>query len=89
MFALSCSQIVVDSNTWLSNLPHSIEAMFIVDCKPGQRNTPYSASRTCDGAHAMAKRVHQAFIAEYGLSEKSFPLLRLTATEWDAPFSAA
>ena len=40
-------------------------------------------------AHDRARRVHQAFLAEYGLSASKFPLLRLSPTMWDAPFAAA
>ena len=79
----------MESATWLRSLPHSIEAMFMVDCAHNARNTPYSASRTCDAAHERARRVHAAFTAQYGLSASKFPLLRLSPGEWDAPFAAA
>ena len=73
----------------MQNLPTSIEAMFIVDCHARARNTPYSASKTCDGAHQLARKRHADFLATYGLSAGTFPLLRLSPGEWDAPFSAA
>ena len=83
------NEIVIDSGTWLSNLPHSIEAIFLVDCSKRQRNTPYSASKSCEQAQANARRVHAAFLAAYGVPESKFPLLRLSQHEWDAPFAAA
>jgi hypothetical protein len=83
------NELVADAHTWLTNLPHTIEAMFLVDCTPHQRNTPYSASKTCEQAHRNARAVHTKVLAEYSLSEASFPLLRLSPEDWDAPFSAA
>ena len=83
------NEIVLDAATWLRNLPHSVEAMFVVDCAPRARNTPYSASRTCAGAQQTARRNYDAFVAEYGLSEATFPLLRLSPDELERPFSAA
>ena len=62
--------------------------MFVVDCTSHQRNTPYSASRTCEGAHQKARSVHAAFLREYHLSERDFPLLRLSPSEWNEPFAA-
>ena len=62
--------------------------MFLVDCKHGQRNTAYGGSRSCEAAHQRARRIHAAFMSEYHLSERDFPLLRLSPDQWDQPFAA-
>ena len=83
------NELVVESATWLRNLPHSVEAMFHVDCTgslEGKRNTAYSASRSCESARAKAVQAHASYLRAVGASVHSFPLLRLRPDDWREPF---
>lgn len=86
--------MVVESATWLRNLPWSVEAIFYVQCEDGQQNTQYSGAdgrgpaQSCSQAKANAVAAHRAYLLAFGRSSRSFPLLRLRPKEWSAPFQA-
>ena len=42
------SQVVVASDPWLDGLPNSIEAIFLVACRDGDRNVKYHGSGAAD-----------------------------------------
>ena len=87
------NEVVVDTNTWLKELPHSVEAMFIVECDDWERNTEYppgshgwGTAQTCGEAHERARNMHQKFLRTYDLDAVQFPLLKLRTRNWDKPF---
>ena len=90
---LGYNEIVVDAHAWLSNLPHSVEAIFIVDCMPSDKQLQYGrkegTAADCAEAHTRGAQMHRRFVETYGLSAADFPLLKLRPGEWDAPFSNA
>ena len=90
------NEVVVESATWLRNLPWSVEAIFYVECDVGSgfANTQYSGAdgrgpaRSCSEAKANAVAAHRAYLQAYRLKSRRFPLLRLRPAQWDAPFVA-
>ena len=88
------NEIVVESDTWLRNLPRSVEAIFYLECQEGEANTQYSGAdgrgpaKTCAEAQKRAIAAHRKYLETYGLDSHAFPMLKLTTTEWSAPFVA-
>ena len=86
------NEIIIESDTWIRNLPLSVEAIFMIDCKAGDVNTLYTAadghgtSKSCEAAKTRAIAMHRSYLQEYGLDARSFPLLKLRTTEWSKPF---
>ena len=89
------NEVIVESDTWLRNLPLSVEAMFFVDCAEGDPNVQYSAADghgpagSCHEAKATAIAAHRAFLQAFRLDERRFPLLKLRPADWKAPFVIA
>ena len=84
------NEIVVGSETWLENLPHSVDAFFIIDCNDEDENLHYGGtSANCGEAHERTRSAHRAFLHEYKLDAARFPLLKLRPTNWKAPFASA
>ena len=89
------NEIVVQSEAWIQGLPDSVEALFMTECSPGDRNLVYGPSqdmgtaRSCEQAHSKAREMHQRFLQTYGRSASDFPLLVLRTTNWEAPFAQA
>lgn len=66
------NEVVLDSSTWVSNLPHTVEAFFAVRWPaelllPPHYFQPVSKQRV--------HRLHQEYLHEYGLSSAEVPLL--------------
>lgn len=90
------NEIVVDTQPWLTNLPDSVEAIFMVDCGNAGSNLRYSAAdgmgtaANCAEAQAAARAMHASFLRAYPQIEAaSFPLLKLRPDQWNAPFVEA
>lgn len=88
------NEIVLAADRWLEQLPRSVEAIFLVDCKPGDQNLAYNGANggtagSCAQAHEAGRAMHAAYVHEYGLTAEEFPLLLLRQDRWDAPFVAA
>ena len=87
-------EIVVDSVPWVENLPHSVEAIFKIDCNDGDAQLHYGAAdgqataNSCADARRAADAMHKKFLSEYGMSAADFPLLTLRPDNWEAPFAA-
>ena len=85
------NEFVLAADAWRDNLPHSVEAIFLVDCTPGQQNLGYDGANggtadSCGQAHEAGRSMHAAFLKAYDLSADYFPLLIFRQLEWDAPF---
>ena len=72
----SYNEVVVDSMFWSEHLPEAVEAIF------------YSAGAP-ESAISAARVAHQRFLARYGISADTFPLLVLDRANWESPFEAA
>jgi len=71
------NEVVLNSGKLNAQLPHTIEAWFVVD----------EAFAHGDGVGVNAVRAHQDFLHAYGLSADEVPLLKLSPGTWDEPFS--
>lgn len=77
------NEFVVDSNAWISRLPESVEAMFVVDCHENDVNLRYGAADgrgtalDCGEAHRNTREMHRTYLEAYGLDSSQFPLLKL------------
>lgn len=86
------AEIVVESDTWLDNLPDSVEAIFMVDCDPDEENFRYppggkrGTAATCREAQQQAIDMHRKFLMTYGRDAAHFPLLKLRPDNWAVPF---
>lgn len=88
------NEIVVESRTWLANLPRSIEAIFLVECRSSDGNLQCcgggaggtGTALNCQQAQERARAMHAKFIDEYGIDARKFPLIKLRPTKWDQPF---
>ena len=87
------NEIVVDPVPWLEHLPHSVEAIFMVDCTAGSAQLHYGAAdgmataMDCAEAQAAARTMHAAFLRTYPeVDPATFPLLKLRTNSWDEPF---
>ena len=67
------NELVLDSATWVANLPHSVEAVFY----------PKGCSKATED---RARTAHAAFVKHFGTET---PLLVLDVSNWEAPFSVA
>ena len=67
------AEAVMDSSTWIDNLPWSIEAVFF-------------PSTATPKAEAEAREIHTNFAKAFGLTKREAPLLRLDVTNWHQPF---
>ena len=78
---------------WVKELPRSVEAIFIVDCKPGDRNLNYGQggglANSCEDARAYGREVLKAYLREYGRTAADFPLLLLRPNNFQVPFRIA
>ena len=89
------NEVVVESASWIRNLPRSVEAIFLVECGGHQANLQCcgggaggtGTARDCREAQARARALHRQFLEAYGLDEARFPLLKLNPADWHAPFS--
>ena len=68
------NEILVDTATYVANLPHSLEAIFYL-----------STSSSQDEQHA--RLVHSTFLAATGMTPSAVPLLRLALNNHAAPFA--
>ena len=83
------SEIVVSTEQWRRQLPHSVEGIFLVECRPGEENLHYGGTaRTCNEAHEWAVEAHQQFLRDFPERRANFPLLRLRPSNWNEPFVA-
>lgn len=84
------NEIVVDAADWVGHLPRSVEAIFIVECKDGDRNLDYGGggglARSCKDAQEYGRRAHRGYLLQYKLTVEAFPLLRLRPANWEKPF---
>lgn len=92
------NELVVAAEPWRTHLPHSIEAVALIDCVRGEPNHYFGnpkrpggvpTAHTCDEAHEVGRRLHRAFMAAYGLSEDELPLVLLRRDHWEEPFVLA
>jgi hypothetical protein len=92
------NEIVVASDPWIAHLPHSVQAIFMVACQEGDRNTNYHGSGSadkmgtapsCGAARERARDTHAAYLAIYGIARDAFPLLELRPHDWERPFALA
>ena len=67
------NELVLDSNTWVANLPHSIEAVFY----------PKGCSQATED---RARAAHAALVQRY---KTETPLFVLDVSNWQAPFAVA
>ena len=74
------NQLVVSADPWLQNLPHSIEAMFFVECEHEQEE--------CLDARERMRATHEKFLVHHKISAAECPLLSLRPSNWDEPFAA-
>ena len=91
----SDNEVVVESETWLRNLPHSVEAIFMIECESTAQNTQYhtadngaGTASDCREAQSRARDLHRRFAKAYHLDAQRFPLLLLRPTDWERPFVA-
>ena len=56
------NELILQYDAWEAALPHSVEAVFVL-------------SRSSEAQIAWARRVHVAFLREYGRSAEETPLL--------------
>lgn len=68
------NELIYDSNEWNHNLPHTIEAFFVVRGAWFNSNGP-------------TVQHHRAFLRRYKLTEDDVPLIGLDPTNWESPFS--
>jgi len=87
------NELVLLADTFMSNLPRSIEAIFYVGSGAEHQAegachsaNPYASSRACE---AYARVSHRRTLQHFGLSDASLPLLRLDPLNWSHPFSVA
>ena len=67
------NEIIVANAEWVSHLPGSVEAIFVIEGRP----------------QAGVRQIHRRYLETYGLTEDQFPLLVLRTTNWSEPFVAA
>ena len=67
------NEVIIETATYVRQLPSSLEAIFMYGHDAEQAS--------------LARQTHQRFLAEYGLSARDVPLLRLNLGNHDAPFS--
>ena len=71
-----------------------VEAIFYVDCQPGDVNSQYSGADghgpavSCEEAQRRATAVHRKYLQVYGLDSTTFPMLKLKPDDWKSPFVA-
>lgn len=70
-------QVVLSSATFNAQLPGIVEAFFV----------PAGAFYNGDPSGVNTMHAHREFLARYHLSESDVPLLKLTPSKWDSPFS--
>ena len=70
------NELIYGSGEWNSKLPHTIEAFYIL-----------GTERAWWEQHDSTIGRHRAFLTKYGLTDNDVPLLAVTASNWDAPFS--
>lgn len=62
------NEVVISSDPWIDALPNSVEAIFLIDCEPGQKNLAYGGggglASSCEEAHARGREMHAAYLAE-------------------------
>ena len=89
------NEAVVDPDTWIANLPHSIEAVFYLEQgNPFCAEAPNDAGQgdSCPEAECRARRMHQQMLIHYGLngSDPRAPtLVTFDAADWERPFRDA
>jgi hypothetical protein len=88
------NEVVVASRTYVENLPHSIEAIFIVDCLGIDGNEDEHLGRahsapSCFEAQQNGRNIHAEFLRAYNLKADQHPLLLLRPTNWQQPFVIA
>ncbi|KAL1512048.1 hypothetical protein AB1Y20_005322 [Prymnesium parvum] len=86
------NEFVIASDKWLEGLPRSVEAIFLVDCTPGQTNLQYDGANggtaeSCEDAHQQGRAMHRGYLEAYGLTADEFPLLMFRQSNWEAPFA--
>lgn len=83
MYGKDYNEVIVSSDAWIEQLPHSVEAFFVVECGSGPD------SQRCIEGQASTRRTHRDFLRKYGLSERDTPLVQIRPRRWDAPFELA
>ena len=74
------NEVIVNSQHELATLPDAIDAFFIVKGTSGVTNLGY-------GYVVDTRKAHQAFLEEYGKSDRDVPLLIFDPFDWNRPFS--
>lgn len=72
------NEIIIDSQSWVDYLPHTIRAMFVCVNEDGYVDDPEKLEH--------AREVHSRFTSEYGLSPLDVPLLAYDGTDRAEPF---
>lgn len=75
------TQVILDAHFRDAQLPRSVEAFFYVEGCKGQA----VLNRKCTPRDEVRK-IHEAFLAKYGLEAAAAPLLKLNPRQWDRPF---
>ena len=91
------NEAVVDPDTWIANLPHSIEAVFFLDqADPFCAEAPNSAGQGegCREAECRARSMHERMLRHYGFpkngSDPRAPsLVTFNSNDWERPFRDA
>ena len=72
-------EAIFDAQTFVDNLPHSIEAVFYLD----QDCTDAISGQKCEN---YARRAHQNMLSHFGLTSEQLPLLQFDPWNWNVPF---
>ena len=67
------NEIIVSNDAWVRALPHSVEALFVIE---GREN---------DWADVVS--IHRRYLEAYGLTAAQFPLQVLRLDNWEEPFA--
>ena len=79
----SHNEVVVDSSSWVDNLPHTVEAFFAVKWPAELLEAPHYFQRP---ENQRVVQLHRDYREEYGLTSADVPLLLFDASR-SPPFS--
>ena len=75
------NEVILDDKTFVSNLPHSIAAVFYL---PANCDDIYDGPK-CE---AYARGAHRNLLRHFHLTEEQLPLVKFNYNDFDAPFEA-
>lgn len=70
------NELIFSTEEWNGNMPHTIEAFFII-----RNGHSYSTA-------GLGARAHYDFVSQFGVDPQEVPLLAFDARNWARPFSA-